>query len=114
MKLTFETIEIEDMFELCKFLLAIKNKKLEQNKFNDDIYSKKIDECFFPVRVQNAFSCNGIKTLADLCKYSINDLKKIPNLGSNSIKEVIAELNRHNVSLSKLGLATTYIQVSGE
>ena len=53
-----------------------------------------LDDWDLTVRVRNCLRAEGINTVSHLLSYTQSDLKRIPNMGSKSVKEVVAEAYR--------------------
>lgn len=60
------------------------------NKTRSDLflYETPISEAPFTVRAQNALRQDGINTIGDLLRMDPRDLRRIPNLGPKSIKDI--------------------------
>jgi len=53
-----------------------------------------LDDWDLTVRVRNCLRAEGINTVSHLLSYAQSDLKRIPNMGRKSVKEVVAEAYR--------------------
>lgn len=59
----------------------------------------KIEDLQFSTRTENALLANGIKTLTNLIKKSVSDLKELDGLGDKSIEEIKELLEGKGLSL---------------
>ena len=61
-----------------------------------------IDELGFTLRTNNCLRRHGVKTIGELCNMTENEVKRVRNLGSNSLEEIKTKLAEHGVSLAKI------------
>lgn len=58
-----------------------------------DVMDSKIDDYEFSVRCINCMKRLKIKTLAELTRYSLNDLLQVKNNGKKSIEEITKKIS---------------------
>lgn len=58
-----------------------------------DVMDSKIDDYEFSVRCINCMKRLNIKTLAELTRYSLNDLLQVKNNGKKSIEEITKKIS---------------------
>jgi DNA-directed RNA polymerase subunit alpha len=63
-----------------------------------DLLSKPIDDCGLSVRSINSLKNSGISTLADLVRYSDDELLKVKNVGEKALHEIADMLQREGLS----------------
>jgi DNA-directed RNA polymerase subunit alpha len=63
-----------------------------------DLLQKPIDDCGLSVRSINSLKNSGITILADLVKYSRDDLLKVKNVGDKAVEEIAGMLQREGLS----------------
>ncbi len=63
--------------------------------------SKDIIDLYVSVRCLNVCHHNGIKTLDDVSKYSIDEFIKLPNVGMKSVTELTDALNLFKMNWKK-------------
>ena len=61
-----------------------------------------IDELDFTIRTNNCLKRHGVHTLGELCNMTESEVKKVRNLGLNSLKEIKAKLGEYGLSLQGL------------
>ncbi|MDC3249097.1 hypothetical protein OAU08_02570 [Porticoccaceae bacterium] len=66
---------------------------------NADILDMKIDDCELTVRSSNALLGNGVSTIGQLIELSLTQLRRFPNLGTNSLKEIELLVDRLGLDL---------------
>jgi DNA-directed RNA polymerase alpha subunit len=74
---------------------AMLNVKSEKTK----MLSYSIGELELTVRSENALKADGINTIGELCNKRIYELKRLPNLGDVSIRDIVQTLAVHGLSL---------------
>ena len=62
-----------------------------------ELLAKAIDDCGLSVRSINSLKNSNISTLADLVKYSEDDLLKVKNVGEKALGEIADMLRRENL-----------------
>ena len=65
------------------------------------VFSEKIEELDLSVRSNNCLRRAGINTVGDLINKSEDDLKKIRNLNTQSLEEIIGKLDVRNLKLKR-------------
>lgn len=60
---------------------------------------RKLEDMGWSVRVRHAFENEGIETLGKLVRLSAVDLKRVPNIGSKSVREIGEKLAEVGLSL---------------
>jgi DNA-directed RNA polymerase subunit alpha len=63
-----------------------------------DLLAKPIDDCGLSVRSINSLKNSSISTLADLVRYSEDDMLKVKNVGEKALKEIAEMLHREGLS----------------
>jgi DNA-directed RNA polymerase subunit alpha len=63
-----------------------------------ELLSKAIDDCGLSVRSINSLKNSSISTLADLVRYSEDDLLKVKNVGEKALGEIAEMLRRENLN----------------
>jgi DNA-directed RNA polymerase subunit alpha len=63
-----------------------------------DLLSKPIDDCGLSVRSINSLKNSGISTLADLVRYSDDELLKVKNVGEKALHEIADMLQREGLN----------------
>ena len=63
-----------------------------------DLLAKPIDDCGLSVRSINSLKNSGISTLADLVRYSEDELLKVKNVGEKALSEIAEMLQREGLS----------------
>lgn len=63
-----------------------------------DLLQKPIDDCGLSVRSINSLKNSGITILADLVKYTQEDLLKVKNVGDKAVQEIAEMLEREGLS----------------
>jgi len=66
---------------------ALKERLIDKAKEN----SSPLDDWNLTVRVSNSLKAEGVDTVRKLLQYTQSDLKRIPNMGRKSVKEVVTE-----------------------
>lgn len=61
-----------------------------------------IDEIGFSGRTNNCLRRHGVKTIGELCNMTESEVKKIRNLGFNSLLEIKTKLAEYGLNLAKL------------
>lgn len=93
--------------------LMVDGEDIDYDEYDDYYDDDDIEELDFSVRTYNCLRRAGIITVSQLKQMTINDLKKVKNLGSKSLDEILQRVelvgadNRisHNVWFpSKYGL----------
>ena len=77
--------------------LALKERSRSSSKEQPSSF----DDWELTVRVENCLRAEGIDTVAKLMMYTQSDLKRIPNMGSKSVKEVVHEAARHGLTIKE-------------
>lgn len=72
-------------------------KKLQERK---ELFDTRILDMGFGTRTINCLRAEDINTIGDLVKFSENDLRKIPNLGTRSINEIREALKERHIRLA--------------
>jgi DNA-directed RNA polymerase subunit alpha len=62
-----------------------------------ELLAKAIDDCGLSVRSINSLKNSNISTLADLVKYSEDDLLKVKNVGEKALGEIADMLRRESL-----------------
>jgi DNA-directed RNA polymerase alpha subunit len=84
---------ILDTMEIEKNAIAYDKRKEEEKNH--------IDVLELPVRAHNCLCAENIYTVSDLVTKTEYELRKIPNMGKVSIKEIKEALARHNLRLAE-------------
>ncbi|MEA1939265.1 MAG: DNA-directed RNA polymerase subunit alpha [Candidatus Caldatribacteriota bacterium] len=87
--------EEDDLSE--EFISEEEKEKIEKEK----ILNKTIEELDFSVRSYNCLKNSKINTLADLLKYSNNEIIKIKNLGKKSLDEIKEKIEKYGFVLGE-------------
>jgi len=66
---------------------ALKERIKDSTKENPS----SLDDWDLTVRVRNCLKAEGINTVGTLVPYTQSDLKRIPNMGRKSVKEIVTE-----------------------
>ena len=61
-----------------------------------------IDEMGFSGRTNNCLRRHGVKTIGELCNMTESEVRKIRNLGFNSLLEIKTKLAEYGLNLAKL------------
>jgi len=77
--------------------LALKERSRSSSKEQQSSLS----DWDFTVRVENCLRADGIDTVAKLMTYTQSDLKRIPNMGRISVKEVVEEAARRGFTIKE-------------
>ena len=77
--------------------LALKERSRSSSKEQPSSF----DDWELTVRVENCLRAEGIDTVAKLMMYTQSDLKRISNMGSKSVKEVVHEAARHGLTIKE-------------
>jgi DNA-directed RNA polymerase subunit alpha len=64
----------------------------------NDLLAKPIDDCGLSVRSINSLKNSGISTLADLVRFSGDELLKVKNVGEKALSEIAEMLDREGLS----------------
>jgi DNA-directed RNA polymerase alpha subunit len=82
-------------YRVAKEMICSRKLVIDEMRGEGDETLMFIDELEFTVRTSNCLKGAGIKTVGQLKQWTRNDLLKLPNLGSKSIKE-IDEITKEN------------------
>nr|YP_009667601.1 RNA polymerase alpha subunit [Cheilolejeunea xanthocarpa]QCW58376.1 RNA polymerase alpha subunit [Cheilolejeunea xanthocarpa] len=87
-------IENKDESNICSFTAGLRSVDME--KMTKDMAFKHIfiDQLELPARAYNCLKRVNIHTIADLVKYSKDDLIKIKNFGKKSVEQVLEALKK--------------------
>ena len=89
MKINIELNSLEEIEELRVFL-----NLLNEKTSNTDVLNLKIKDCELSVRPLNCLLREDIRTVGDLMKRNKPFLRRIPELGKKSLKEIEDMLDR--------------------
>jgi len=71
-----------------------------QNLNDSDLKNKSVWDLELTVRATNVFKAAGIDTIGQLCELTPRHLKRMPNLGDKTYKEIVESLHRIGMSLN--------------
>jgi DNA-directed RNA polymerase alpha subunit len=71
----------------------------DNNQYHAIMIDDYTHDFIFSQRAITCFKHDNIFTIGDLLEKTELDLKKIPNMGNKTIKEIKEELSKHNLSL---------------
>lgn len=80
----------------------MENEEMEVTEEQRNPMTFTIDELEFTIRTNNCLKRHGVHTLGELCNMTENEVKKVRNLGSNSLNEVKSKLAEYGLSLAKI------------
>lgn len=80
----------------------MENEEMEVTEEQRNPMTFTIDELEFTLRTNNCLKRHGVHTLGELCNMTESEVKKVRNLGSNSLKEIKTKLAEYGLSLAKI------------
>ena len=80
----------------------MENEEMEVAEEQRNPMTFTIDELDFTIRTNNCLKRHGVHTLGELCNMTESEVKKVRNLGSNSLKEIKTKLAEYGLSLQGL------------
>ena len=80
----------------------MENEEMEVAEEQRNPMTFTIDELDFTIRTNNCLKRHGVHTLGELCNMTESEVKKVRNLGSNSLKEIKTKLAEYGLSLAKI------------
>ena len=78
---------------------AMLHERLRQFDPNRGLLMDPISKLDLTVRAENCLRADDIETIGQLVSFTRNELYKIPNLGKNSLCEIVEALARHGLKL---------------
>ena len=82
----------ESAWAVADAMLDVRNEKTKMLSYS-------IGELELTLRSTNALLADGINTIGELCNKHTYELKRIPNLGKVSIRDIVQALAEHGLKL---------------
>lgn len=101
----FSKLDLSSLYYLDWCFSNIKNNSLKSPEIKvlsleKDVKTLSIDELKLSTRAHNALKSAKINLIGEILDYSLNDLRKIKNLGQKSVQEVLDRLKiRYGISM---------------
>lgn len=73
----------------------------DADKYDKALLDKGIENLDLTVRAYNCLIAEKVNTIGQLVNMTRNELMAIPNLGSGTLRQILAELNKHGLKLKK-------------
>jgi DNA-directed RNA polymerase alpha subunit len=94
----YERIRAFEYLKETNKIVAAEVKKAEKKKAQE-LEKDFIDNLNLSARAVNCLKCENIYTISALLEKSADELKKTPNLGKLTLKEIQEELAKHDLKL---------------